>query len=304
MKPQACACGRRAFLEGAVGAMLATGPALAQQTQQHAKPGPHKAVLYTMLPSQLSIEDRFKLVRDVGFEGVEVPPIDDPKEQERMRDAAAAAGVQIHSVIYGGWDPPLSSPNPQAAAQSLKNAEAALRSASALGAEDILLVPAVVDARTRYVEAYRRSHQAIQRLLPLAERLKVKICLEEVWNNFLLSPLEFAAFVDSFHTPWVGAYFDVGNVVPFAWPQDWIRTLGHRIQKVHLKDFKGGPGLFGGIGGHFTNLLEGSIDWAEVRRAFAEIGYTGYMTTELAGGDEAYLREVSARVDKILGRQG
>ncbi|CEK17303.1 sugar phosphate isomerase/epimerase family protein [Chthonomonas calidirosea] len=291
---------RRTFVGGAAGTALLAGAVGAQVAAPKAERGPHKAVLYSMLPGNLTVEDRMKLARDVGFEGVEAPPLADPKEQERLRAAAEAAGIRIHSVIYGGWDPPLSSPDPQAAAQSLKNAEAALRCAKALGADDILLVPAVVDARTRYVEAYHRAQQAIRRLVPFAEQLQVKICLEEVWNNFLLSPLEFAAFVDSFHSPWVGAYFDVGNVVPFAWPQDWIRTLGHRIQKVHLKDFKGGPGLFGGIGGHFVNLLEGSIDWPEVRRAFAEIGYTGYMTTELAGGDAAYLRDVSQRVDKIL----
>jgi hexulose-6-phosphate isomerase len=129
------------------------------------------------------------------------------------------------------------------------------------------------------------------------------ICVEEVWNNFLLSPLEYCQYIDGFHSPWVHAYFDVGNVVAFAWPEDWIRTLGHRVRKVHLKDFKGGPGLFGGIGGHWANLREGSINWPEVRRAFTEIGYNGYMTTELSGGDEAYLRDVSQRVDLILAGQ-
>ena len=169
-----------------------------------------------------------------------------------------------------------------------------------MGADDILLVPAVVNAETRYQDAYKRSHAAIKRLIPVAAELKTMICLEEVWNNFLLSPMEFASFVDSFQSPWVHAYFDVGNVVTFAWPEDWIRTLGKRIRKVHLKDYKGGPGMFGGNKGSFVNLGEGSIDWPEVRRAFAEIGYTGFMTTELGGGDAAYLKDVSKRVDKIL----
>jgi L-ribulose-5-phosphate 3-epimerase len=297
---------RRRFLARSAGAALALGASpSASSAPESASPergaaGPKKAALFGMLPGSLSMEDRFKLARDVGFAAVEAPPIADAGECEKMRAAAEQAGIRIHSVIYGGWDPPLSHPDPAARQHSLQNAEAALHSAKRMGAEDILLVPAVVDARTRYQEAYQRSQEGIRKLIPLAEELKVMLCIEEVWNNFLLSPLEFARYVDSFRSPWVHAYFDVGNVVLFAWPEDWIRTLGSRIRKVHLKDFKGGPGLFGGNGGRFVNLRDGSINWPEVRRAFADIGYTGFMTTELSGGDEAYLRDVSARVDKIL----
>lgn len=294
---------RRQVLQSAAalsGAALAAVPAPAESTPQRTNM-PHsfrKAVLYPMLPAG-TVNDQMKLVRDCGFEAVEAPPMG-PQDIERLRAAAESADVRIHSIIYGGWDPPLSSPDAEAAARSLENARAAIRCAKNAGADDILLVPAVVDANTRYADAYKRSHKAVQELLPLAEDQKIRICLEEVWNNFLLSPLEFAAFVDSFHSPWVMSYFDVGNVVPFAWPQDWIRTLGHRIGKVHLKDFKGGPGLFGGIGGKFVNLGDGSIDWAQVKQAFAEVGYSGYVTTELASGDEAYLKDVRARIDRLL----
>jgi L-ribulose-5-phosphate 3-epimerase len=172
--------------------------------------------------------------------------------------------------------------------------------AKIMGADGILLVPGVVNAKTRYVDAYKRAQEGIRQLIPVAEELDLLICVEEVWNNFLLSPMEFAGFVDSFKSKRIQAYFDVGNVTPFAWPEDWIRTLGKRIKKVHLKDFKGGPGLFGAIKGDFVQLREGSINWPEVRRAFAEIGYTGFMTTEVGGGDEAYLRDVRTRVDKIF----
>jgi hexulose-6-phosphate isomerase len=286
---------RRELLAAAAGVALSAGEARATQAD-----GPKKAVLFSMLPNQLPLDERFRLARDVGFAGVEAPPITDPIEAEKMRAAAERAGIRIHSVIYGGWDPPLSSPDPAQARQSLANARAALHSAKNMGADDILLVPAVVDAHTGYADAYKRSQENIHKLIPLAAELQIMICLEEVWNNFLLSPLEYAAYVDSFKSRWVQSYFDVGNVVAFAWPQDWIRILGKRIKKVHLKDFKGGPGLFGSMKGDWTNLRDGSIDWPEVRRAFTEIGYTGYMTTELGGGNEAYLRDVSARVDKIL----
>ena len=123
------------------------------------------------------------------------------------------------------------------------------------------------------------------------------IAVEEVWNKFLLSPLEFARYVDEFDSPWVRAYFDVGNVVIHAFPQDWIRTLGSRIVKVHIKDFN-----FDRKNRRFafTNIGEGDIDWPEVRKALAEIKYTGFITTEIGGGDEAYLKDVVARLDKFL----
>lgn len=294
------AMNRRGFLGGAMGAALAASTDAGATTPD----GPKKALLYDMLPSHLSLEDRFKLARDVGFAGVQSGPIADAAQCARMRSGAEKAGIRVHSVIYGGWDPPLSDPDPARREQSFRNAVSALQSAAAMGADDILLVPAVVDSRTRYIDAYRRSQEQIRRLIPWAEKLKVEITVEEVWNNFLLSPMEYAHFIDSFHSPWVGSHFDVGNVVTFGWPEDWIRTVGKRIKKVHLKDYKGGPGLFGGNHGSFVNLWEGSVDWKAVRTAFAEVGFTGFMTTELGGGDEAYLRDISARVDRILAAAG
>jgi len=165
----------------------------------------------------------------------------------------------------------------------------------------VLLVPAVVDPATSYGDAWRRSQRVIrERLLPLAKDLRVAIAVEEVWNKFLLSPLEFARYVDELDSPWLKAYFDVGNVVFYGYPQDWIRTLGPRILKVHLKDFK-----LDRPNGRFTwtNLGEGDIDWPAVGRAFADVGYQGFFTTELSPGDAQYLKDVSGRVDRILAGQ-
>lgn len=251
-----------------------------------------KSLLLSMLPDKMSLEDRCRLARDTGFAGIEAPPMSIP-EAEKLRAAAEKAGVRVHSVIFGGWHAPLSDPDPRVAERGRKDVEAGLHCCKALGADILLLVPAVVNAKTRYVHAYERSQRHIRRLIPLAERLKVTIAVEEVWNNFLMSPLEFARYIDEFRSPWVQAYFDVGNVVAFAWPEDWIRTLGKRIKQVHLKDFKRN-------GRQFVNLRDGDVDWPEVRRAFLEIGFHGWMTCELGGGDEAYLRDVSARVDKII----
>jgi len=196
------------------------------------------------------------------------------------------------------WRLPLSSSDPQVVSGSVKGMETSIRNAALWGADTVLLVPAVVDATTSYRDAWTRSQRVIrERLLPMARDMKVIIAVEEVWNKFLLSPIEFAKYVDEFESPSVRAYFDVGNVVLFAFPQDWIRTLGPRIAKIHLKDFN-----FDRRNGTFTwkNIGEGDIDWPEVRRALAEIKYSGYVTTELSGGDAAYLKDVSARVDRFL----
>lgn len=252
-----------------------------------------KAFCFSMLPGSLSIEDRFKLAKDIGLEGVEVSPVSDADEIKAMRDASEQTGVRIHSVIFGGWGAPLSSPDPAVAGKGAADLAAALESAKALGADNVLLVPAVVNESTRYSEAYERSQKQIRKLIPQAEKLKVMILVENVWNNFLLSPIEFARYVDELKSPWVQAYFDVGNVLAFGWPEDWIRTLGKRIKKVHLKDFKRGPR-------QFCNLRDGDVNWPEVRKALREVGYKDFVTSELGGGDEAYLRDVVDRMDKII----
>ena len=258
---------------------------------------PRKAVLYDMLPSSLSMDDRFKLAKDVGFEGVEAPRCT-PDQAEGFRKSADKAGIRIHSIIFGGWDAPMSSPDPAVIERGMELVRTNLHSAQIMGCDGILLVPAVVNASVHYADAYKRSHENIEKLIPEAEKRKVMINIEEVWNNFLLSPLEYSHFIDDFRSPWIGSYFDVGNVVRFGWPEDWILTVGKRIRKVHIKDFKGGPGL--GTGGQWVNLGEGSINWKAVRQAFLDVGYTGFMTTELSSGDETYLRDVSSRVDRII----
>jgi hexulose-6-phosphate isomerase len=174
--------------------------------------------------------------------------------------------------------------------------ETSMQNAHLWGAETVLLVPAVVNPKTSYKDAWTRSVAEIKRMLPMAEKLKVIIAVEEVWNKFLLSPLEFANYVDQFQSPWVRAYFDVGNVVISGYPQDWIRTLNKRIAKLHLKDFR----FANRKTAEFVPLREGEINWKEVHDALAEIGYHGTATVELPAGDEAYLREVSHRFDLIL----
>ena len=255
-----------------------------------------------MLPKELSYTDRFKLARDVGFEGVEAQTAAEPKEADAIKEASVKSGLRVHSVMnMDHWKFPLSSDQPEEVSRSVAGMETSLRNAKLWGADAVLLVPAVVNPKTSYRDAYTRSQKVIrERILPLAQELRVIVAVEEVWNKFLLSPVEFARYVDEFKSPWVRAYFDVGNVVFYGYPQDWIRTLGKRIVKMHLKDFMvdRGSGRF-----YWKNIGEGEIDWPEVRRAMAEVAYEGYTTTEINGGDAAYLKDVVARLDRFYAGQ-
>ncbi|HTT61313.1 MAG TPA: sugar phosphate isomerase/epimerase family protein [Bryobacteraceae bacterium] len=255
-----------------------------------------KAVLFEMLPESLSIADRFKLARDTGFAATECPTTPDEHTAEEIKKASEAEKLPIHSVMnMAHWKYPLSSADPAVVAESIKGMQTSLRNAHFWGAETVLLVPAVVNPETSYRDAWTRSQQQIRKLIPMAEELKVIIAVEEVWNKFLLSPLEYAKYIDEFESPWVRSYFDVGNVVLTGYPQDWIRIVGSRIVKLHIKDFR-----FHKMLAEFVPLREGDINWPEVHKALGEIGYHGTATVELPGGDAAYLREVNRRFDLIL----
>ena len=286
---------RRSFLKYAATATVATGllgrSIAAQAGQKGTKM--RKALQFGMLPKNLSDADKFKLAKECGFEGIESSPMKDLTAAEEMGKMARQAGVPIHSIVYGGWGAPFSDPDPKVIEKGLADMETALRSAKALGAETVLLVPAIVNENVGYGDAYKRSQKHIRELLPLAEQLGIVIAVENVWNKFLLSPLEFARYVDEFDSPCLKAYFDVGNVILYGYSQDWIRTLSKRIVKIHLKDFKR-------KGYEWTNLLEGDVNWKQVRLALEEIGYDGFLTPELHGGDKAYLTDLSERIDRIL----
>jgi L-ribulose-5-phosphate 3-epimerase len=290
---------RRAFLEAAA---LSAAAAFAPRASLAAGGSPKKAVLISMLPKELSYLDRFKVAVDAGFAGIEMRTVPNPQEAEEIRDASTKSGLRVHSVMNSDhWNFPISSADPAVVDKSVAGMETSLRNAKLWGADTVLLVPAVVNPQTSYQDAWTRSQKVIrERILPLAQELKVVVAVEEVWNKFLLSPLEFARYVDEFGSPWVKAYFDVGNIVFYGYPQDWVRALGPRIVKVHLKDFQ-----LDRPNGQFKwkNLGEGDIDWVEVRKAFGEIGYDGWMTTEISGGDAAYLKDVVARFDRFLAGQ-
>jgi hexulose-6-phosphate isomerase len=293
---------RRNFLKSTVSAACAAAAPgyMARGVSPASKEMMTPGIVWGMLPEKLSIADRFKLAADAGFRTLEAYTTEDEKAAEEIKRAAEASKIRITSVMnQAHWKYPLSSADPEVVKKSLDGMRTSLRNAKLWGANAVLLVPAVVNAETRYKDAWTRSQKQIRELIPLAAELKVVIAVEEVWNKFLLSPLEFARYVDEFKSPWVRAYFDVGNVVISGYPQDWIRTLGKRIVKVHLKDFKMGKG-WEPITANFVNLGEGDIDWPQVQAALGEIGYTGVVTAELASGDLAYLSDVRRRIERLV----
>jgi L-ribulose-5-phosphate 3-epimerase len=258
-----------------------------------------KGLVFDMLPEKLSFAERMKLARDVGFEVVQAPTTPDEHAAVELKQAADSANIRIDSVMnIDHWKYPLSSSDSAVVEKSLAGMRTSLHNAKLWGSDTVLLVPAVVNPQTSYRDAWTRSQTQIRKLLPLAEELKIVIAIEEVWNKFLLSPLEMAKYIGEFQSPWIQAWFDVGNVVLYGYPQDWIRTLGKGIAKVHLKDFKRKKDGF-----EWVNLGDGDVDWQAVREAFRETGYNGSAICELDGGDEPYLRDVSRRVDRlVLGR--
>jgi hexulose-6-phosphate isomerase len=293
---------RRTFLETTAAASAMAALNLRPATAAQAGGGLKKAVYVSMLPKELGYLDKFTLAVEVGFQGVEIGTVSDQAVAAEIKEAAGKAGLTIHAVMNADhWRYPLSSADPEVVNKSVAGMETSLRNARLWGAGVVLLVPGVVNPETSYGDAWKRSQKVVkERILPMAADLKIVVGIEEVWNKFLLSPLEMARYVDEFMSPWVKAYLDVGNMLFYGYPQDWIRTLGARICRVHVKDFKldRRESRYS-----WTNLGEGDVDWPTVRAALAEVKYEGWVTTEISAGDAAYLKDVVARLDRIFAGQ-
>jgi len=258
-----------------------------------------KAVNLGMVTISGSTTEKFQLLKEIGFEGVELNRPGEPPAEEilQARDASGLAIAGIMNSVH--WKLPLSDPDPAVRAQSLDGLRNALRDAKAFGAPSVLLVPAVVTKQVSYDDAWTRSQAEIRKVIPLAEELGVSIAIENVGNFFLLSPLEAARYVDSFQSPAVRWHFDVGNSVRFGWPEQWIRILGKRIVNVHIKESVRPKA--GDAGNRpRVELLEGDCDWPAVMKAFDDVGYRGWAIAEVPGGDATRLKFLAERMDRIF----
>jgi L-ribulose-5-phosphate 3-epimerase len=258
-----------------------------------------KGVMWGCIGYGTTIMEKFQAAKNAGFDGVEVMSHLDRTEVLNARDAT---GLIIPSVCgEKHWEYPLSDPDPAIREQGVAALKVSLEDAAAYDADTVLLVPGRVNENVSYDECWTRTVEEIKKVLPVAINLKVKIALENVWNNFLISPMEAASFVDQFKSPYVGFYFDCGNVLVYGWPEQWIKILGRRLAKVHIKEFSRKIADKQGRGAGFdVKLLEGDVNWSAVMTALDDIGYSGWTTIEQPGGDSPEgLKDLCERLGRI-----
>ena len=263
-----------------------------------------KSIKFQMLREKLSVEDKFKLLKDLGYDGVE---LNSPGGVDK--NEALAASEKVDFPIHGAvdsihWKIRLSDPDPEVRAKGLEGLKTAIHDVHFVKGSSVLLVPGKVgNGETEsYEQAWERSIVEIRKVLPLAASLGIHILIENVWNGMFYDPKgdnkqtadELVKYIDEINSPWVGSYFDIGNHRKFCNPADWIRQLGRRIVKLDVKGW-------GGPDNKFTKIGEGSVDWADVRKALKEIGFTGWSTAEVGGGDRQRIAEIKKNMDDALG---
>ncbi|MGI8965986.1 MAG: sugar phosphate isomerase/epimerase family protein [Limisphaerales bacterium] len=299
---------RRAFLKVGGGAIAFT--ALSSNLFSENAPAPKhrfkKGFMMNAFPGgkeKMTWMEKFKLLKEAGFDGAEPPSHLDQKEILKARDET---GLAMASVVCGSHTRSLSSASPAQRKSGVEGLKQGLRDAKAYGATSVLCVPGSVNENISYADAYQRTHDEIQKAVPVAEELGVKIAIENVWNNFLLTPLEAARYVDEFKSSAVGWHFDVGNIIHIGWPEQWIRILGNRIQKIHVKEFSRKKMNEEGLRKGFAiEYLEGDNNWPAVMKALDEINYKGWCIAEPAyrpnnvePGER--LKTISEKMDKIF----
>jgi len=293
---------RRSFLSSAAGAiagsaMLTRGVPLFAAADSSGGLRLKKAVKFNMVKEGASVEDKFNLVKSLGFQGVE---IDSPGGVNREEAVAAKkkTGIDIHGVIDSvHWDKRLSDPDPAVREIGLKALKTAIDDCKFYGATTVLLVPGKVsnEKTENYQQCWDRSAAEVRKAIPWAKDAGVKIAIETVWNNFITKPEQMTQYVDQFGTPTVGTYFDISNMIKFGVPPaDWIRALGPRLLKFDFKGYSKSKGWCG--------IGEGDENWPDVLKALKEVNYQGeFATAEVDGGGAKALKDISQRMDRILG---
>lgn len=276
-----------------------------------------KGINQWSFPAGMAISECMRLAKKAGFDGIELAlnlsgPLSlesSDAEIEGCRSQAAEIGIELISLATGlYWDSPFSADDPAIRAKAHEIACFQLKAARLLGVDCILVVPGCVGADfipgakvVPYETVYNRSLEAMKALIPVAAEQGVVVGVENVWNKFLLSPLEMRQFIDAIASPWVQAYLDVGNVIAFGYPEHWIPVLGKRIARVHCKDFKAAVGNING----FCDLLAGDVNFPAVVEELEKAGYQGYITAEMGGYrhyNDQIVYNTSAAMDRFLGR--
>lgn len=295
---------RRAFIKNsslvAVGASIGF-PSPAASRQNVIKPKIKKSLKIEMVKGDMSVMDKFKMLKELGYDGVELssPHQYDHKEILAARDKT---GLLIPGVVNSEhWKSPLSSPDPAVREKCFNTVIQSLNDCKMYGGTTVLLVAGVVNEKISYADAYTRTQKEIRNLIPYAEKTGIKIAIENVWNNFLISPLEAARYVDEINHPLVGWYFDIGNILRYGWPEQWIEILNKRIMKLDVKEYSrkkmNDEGLWKGFD---VELMEGDNNWPVVIQALEKIGYNGWASAEVPGGDRERLKVIIDRMNRIF----
>ncbi|WP_185212141.1 sugar phosphate isomerase/epimerase family protein [Sphingobacterium mizutaii] len=261
-----------------------------------------KGLGYWMIKEDLSLLDKFKLVKDLGFDGIEFnSPLDIPLKD--LLEARDKTGIEVPSTVNKDhWGKPISDPDPAVRKFTIDSMAKSLEQTKELGGDTVLLVPGVVSDTVSYKTAYGNALDSIRKMIPHAEKTGVKIALENVWNNFILSPIEAKDFLDKIDHPLVGWYFDLGNILRYGWPDHWLEVLGDKVFKLHVKEYSKKIMNEEGLGKGFNvELTQGDVDWPQVMKTIKDINYKGqYMTLEVNGGDRTVLKKLSEQLDTII----
>jgi len=298
---------RREFLKTTAATVAATalaGNVLAEEPAPAKKRNLKKGIMWACIPGQKSVLEKFKMVKEAHYDGIE---IQSEINRQQVLAARDATGLQIPTVVCDRhWRKTLSDPNPAVRAEGLEGVKLALQDAKAYGSTTLLLVPGICNQNVSYDKVYARSQEEIKKVLAMAEELGVKIGIENVWNNFLLSPLEAARYIDEFNSPAMAWHFDIGNVMNTGWPEQWIPILNTRIHKLHVKEYsrkkRDAEGLWKGFQ---VEYLTGDNDWPAIMKALDDIGYQGWGTAEPSYtppgvDDQTRLNQVSEKLDQIF----
>ena len=242
-----------------------------------------------------TMEERLKAAAEAGFAAVEMPTMDEETCKQALELFAKYNLVCPSIMTSGAWDNIATSPDPEVRKKSAECYKKAIITAKTMGCDTILTVPGGVTREIPYEMALKNAKLTLKEVVPFAEENGIVMAIENVWNKFLLTPIDVAEFIDSFDSDYVKAYFDIGNVVFYGFPQHWIRYLGSRIQRVHIKGFM----MEGFERFEWTPLLKSTIDWKEVVDALKAVGYDSWVTAEL-GADERGLAGITADMDHIL----
>jgi hexulose-6-phosphate isomerase len=283
-------------------AIAAAGPQTSTSAGEH-RGRSYKSIKFGMFDEKISYKEKFQLLKDYGYDGVE---LNSPGGEDKKEALAASreVGLPIHGVVDSiHWGTRLSDPDPAVRERALKGLLTAIEETRFLGGTSVLLVPGKVSdsENENHDQVWERSIAEIRKALPLAAKLGIHVLIENVWNGFCYdhegpnnqTAERLARYIDEIGSPWVGSYFDIGNHQKYGKPAEWIRTLGRRIVKLDVKDW--------GIKNGFCRIGEGDVDWKAVRAALAEIHFTGWCTAEVSGGDRKRIREIAAEMDAVLG---